>query len=151
MAHATLQKPDVPFMALANSIYEECHAHSGDWSIDAARLAEFCALLAIAYAANSDRATKNAITSANKKEAFMKLKRFMGLFIHYLIANTAVPDAALAAMGLRSRQRYVREPLPRPTMSPAPYALLQSGRYGENGHHGSRMAQRPLRTRPMER
>jgi hypothetical protein len=68
-----------------------------------------------AYAANSDKATKNAVTVANKNAALGELKHTMGTFIDYLELNTQVPDAALDAMGLRPRQRHAHQPLPRPT------------------------------------
>ena len=113
----TLNKPDAEVLAHANTINSQCHQHEPDWNIDANRLATFDTVLFnanTAYQANSDKATKNAITVANKNAAFGELKHNMGTFINYLELNTQVPDAALDAMGLRPRQHHAHLPLPRP-------------------------------------
>jgi hypothetical protein len=120
-SQSTLQKPDAQFLAQANSINGQCHLHEPDWALDSPRIMQFDVALSnanSAYAVNLDPATKTAITSANKKVAFGELKHFLGSFIDYLEVNTNVPDAALAAMGLRPRQRHVFQPLPRPTAPP---------------------------------
>jgi hypothetical protein len=112
-----LNKPDAEVLAKANSINSQCHLHETDWGLDQPRLATFDTVLFnanTAYAANSDSATKNAVTVANKNAAFGELKHVESTFIDYLELNTQVPDAALAAMGLRPRQRHVYQPLPRP-------------------------------------
>jgi hypothetical protein len=114
----TLQKPDAEFLAQANTINGQCHLNEGAWKIDEERLALFDALLHNAnnaYAANNDKATRTAITSALKKAAFGELKHFEAPFIDYLVANLNVPDTALEFMGLRSRQHHAHQPLPRPT------------------------------------
>ncbi|MDR0614509.1 MAG: hypothetical protein LBF82_00850 [Lactobacillales bacterium] len=113
----TLNKPDAEVLAHANTIDSQCHQHEPDWNIDTNRLATFDTVLFnanTAYQANSDKATKNAITVANKNAAFGELKHNMGTFINYLELNTQVPDAALEAMGLRPRQHHAHLPLPRP-------------------------------------
>jgi hypothetical protein len=120
MAHATLDRPDAQFLGQANLINEQCHEH-GEWNIEPARLTTYDAVLAhanTAFAANSNEATKNAITSAAKKVAFGELKHFLGPFIDYLEVNTNVPDEAIAYMGLRSRQHHAHQPLPRPAEAP---------------------------------
>ena len=116
----TLQKPDEQFLAQANTINEQCRLHP-EWNTDPARQSTFDALLSNAnnsYKLNLDKATKNAITAANKKADFGELKHFLGPFIDYLEVNTAVPDAALQFMGLRSREHHAHQPLPRPTDPP---------------------------------
>jgi hypothetical protein len=113
----TLRKPDKDFMALATTINEQCNQNASEWYIDPDKLKAFNGLLTNAqnaYNANNDKATKNAITSANKKAAFGELKHFLGSFIDYLEVNTYVPDQALAYMGLRSREHHAHQPLPRP-------------------------------------
>ena len=112
------KRPDREFLAQTNNIYHTCVGHSTEWQLDAGRLATFNGLLTeanAAYEANSDPATKNRTTAAVKKLAFGELKRFIGPFIDYLEASLAVPDAAILAMVLRSRERHSRQPLPRPT------------------------------------
>jgi hypothetical protein len=121
MAHSTLNKPDEQFLAQANTINGQCNQHKTEWKIDADSLTEFDGLLEAAneaYTANSDMATKNAVTSANKKTAFGELKHFLGTFINYLEANLSVPDRAIEFMGLRPRQHHAHQPLPRPTEAP---------------------------------
>jgi hypothetical protein len=120
-SQATLQKPDAQLLAQANTIHEQCHRHAPDWQIDPSRLMTYDTVLAnanTAYAANNDKATRNAITSATKKAAFGELKHFMGPFIDYLEVNTNVPDTALEFMGLRPRQHHAHQPLPRPAEAP---------------------------------
>jgi hypothetical protein len=119
MSHrkSTLKKPDAEFLAHATTINMQCTENKDTWNIEANRLTSFSNLLTKAhdaYEVNMDKTTKNAITSANKKTAFEELKHFMGPFIDYLVANTYVPDEALEYMGLRSRHRHARQPLPRP-------------------------------------
>lgn len=95
-------------MALARTIDDQSTANETAWGIDSDRLAALHTLTAAAiaaYAANSDEATRNRITSAEKKAAFAELKHFLGTYINYLEVNSRVPDAALAYMGLRPRKR----------------------------------------------
>jgi hypothetical protein len=112
-----LNKPDTEFLAQTNSIYGQCTEHSTAWNLDPVRLATFGALLGNAntsYEANSNPATKNVITAANKKVAFGELKHFLGPYIDYLEADLTIPDAAILAMGLRSREHHSTQPLPPP-------------------------------------
>jgi hypothetical protein len=113
----TLNKPDADVLAHANSINGQCHQHEIDWGIEPNRLSVFDMVLAnanTAYAANNNKATKNAITVANKNAALGELKHSLATFISYLEINLQVPDAALEAMGLRPRQHHAHLPLPRP-------------------------------------
>ncbi|MDR3140908.1 MAG: hypothetical protein LBU37_04175 [Tannerellaceae bacterium] len=113
--------PDGQFLAFVNTIYEQCKEHSASWGLDGARLASLYALIADAskaYQANSDRATRNHVTSVGKKRAFADLKGFLSIFINYLEGQETVPDAALALMSLRPRVRPGRRPLPVPTEAP---------------------------------
>ncbi|MDR1222656.1 MAG: hypothetical protein LBL07_07255 [Tannerella sp.] len=127
---STFDRPDAEFIARANTVNDQCTAHATAWHLDAERLAALNALTAkagAAYAANSDRATRNQITSANKKKAFSDLKHFLSLFVDYLTVNLSVPDEALAVMGLRPRRRPAREPLPRPLEAPVLTAVIRHG------------------------
>jgi hypothetical protein len=120
-SHGNIKRTDADFLNQVNTIAAECSSHKGEWNIDNDRLNTFTLLQTnanSAYAANGDLATKNAITSANKKAAFGELKHFLGTFVNYLEVNDSVPDAALAAMGLRSRHQPAHHPLPRPNEQP---------------------------------
>ena len=135
---STLVKPDAQFIALANMIYEQCSEHAVEWTVDTHRLETCATLLAAAnaaYEANSDRATCNAVTANTKKAAFVELKRFLANFIGYLEVNMSVPNAALVAMGLRSRERHGRQPLPRPAEAPQ---ISVQRRHGEMVVHAAR-------------
>ncbi|MDR0728846.1 MAG: hypothetical protein LBF19_01810 [Prevotellaceae bacterium] len=123
-----LNKPDRDVLAQAKMINQQSHLHETDCQIEAPRLTEFDAVLTNAettYAANIDPATKNAITSANKKVAFGELKHFEGMYINYLEVNTNVPDAALDYMGLRPRHPHAHLPLPIPPEAPVISVLRQ--------------------------
>jgi hypothetical protein len=127
---STFDRPDAEFIARANTVSDQCTAHAAAWHLDGERLAALNALTAkarTAYAANSDRATRNHITSTNKKKAFSDLKHFLSLFVDYLIGNLSVPDEALAVMGLRPRRRPAREPLSRPLEAPVLTAVIRHG------------------------
>jgi hypothetical protein len=121
-AHGTLKRTDADFLAQARNINQQCHEHATAWDIDPHRLADFDRLLANAagtYEANSDPATRNATTSANKREAFGELRHFIGMYVNYLEGNIKVPESALKSMELRPRRRPGYKPLPRPTGQPA--------------------------------
>ena len=134
---STLRKPDAQFIALAEDLHSQAHLHESELGVDAAQLATFDALLAVArtaYDANSDRSTKNAVTTANKRAAFSDLRAFLSMFIDTLVGNARVPDEALAYMGLRPRRRHRHAPLPRPT---EPIVLSVTRRHDEMSVHAS--------------
>jgi hypothetical protein len=117
ITQSTLNKPEAQFIAFANTINSQCKEHKTEWNIDNAKLTTFDSLLSTAndaYETNSNKATKNAVTVANKNSAIAELKRFLGSFITYIEINDSVPDAAIEAMGLRPRHRTARQPLARP-------------------------------------
>jgi hypothetical protein len=116
-SHENIKRTDADILNQVNTIAAECNSHNGEWNIDNDRLNTFTLLLTnanSAYAANGDLVTKNAITSANKRAAFGELKHYLGIFVNYLEVNDSVPDAALAAMGLRPCHQPTRHPLPCP-------------------------------------
>ncbi|MDR3134073.1 MAG: hypothetical protein LBU42_08675 [Prevotellaceae bacterium] len=120
-SHGSFQKPDAQFIAQINDINAQCHAHQAEWKVDSDWVDKFDRVLLkanSAYTANSNPSTKNALTAATKKIAFGELKHFLGLFVNYFEWTTDVPDAALAAMGLRPRRHAAHLPLPRPDEPP---------------------------------
>lgn len=115
---STLNKPDAPFIAQAETINAQCHLHANEWALDPSVLATFDIKLSTAktaYDANNDPSTKNAITAANKQAAFGDLKYFLSMYINTLEGNSNVPDSALQYMKLRPRHPGRHDPLPRPT------------------------------------
>jgi hypothetical protein len=118
---STLRKPDAAFISLVNTIKDQCITHAGEWKLDTGHLNRVTAEIEtanMAYAANSDLATRNRTTVKHKNDAFGKLKHTLPLFIDSLISNLNVPDAALKIMGLRSRTHHSRRPLPVPAEAP---------------------------------
>ncbi|MDR0668215.1 MAG: hypothetical protein LBF90_06330 [Prevotellaceae bacterium] len=135
---ATLNRSNASFIALAEALHSQSHLHADDWRLDAAQLATFDALLDVAktaYDANSNRSTKNAVSTANKNAAFGDLRAFLSLYINTLVGNSRVPDEALNYMGLRSRHSRRYAPLPRPT---DPIVLSVKRRHDEMTVHASR-------------
>jgi hypothetical protein len=112
-----MQKSDSDLLASAETVLSECTQHSTEWVIEPIRLSDFSTEVSgarYAFNENSNKATKNAYTVANKNAAFGRLKHGFSIFIDYLELNPGVPDAALAAMGLRPREHHAHMPLPRP-------------------------------------
>jgi hypothetical protein len=135
---STLHRPDEQFIALANTIYTQCLEHAEAWAIDPQQLATCASLLAAAttaYEASLKRATRTMATTAVKRSAFMALRRFLSRFIDYLEGNVAVPDTAIATMGLRPRTRTLRQPLSRPTEAPG---LVVTRLHGQLNVHAIR-------------
>jgi hypothetical protein len=103
---STLNKPDADFIALANSILQQCMEHAEEWILDASRLSELNVLITkanTAYELNGDPAERNRSTAAVKQAAFKELKHFLSRFINYLEITLTVPDTAIQGMGLRPR------------------------------------------------
>lgn len=106
---SSFDQPDGQFLAHANTVNDQCKTHATEWKLDSERLASLNLLITNAnavYAANSDTATHNLVTSTNKKTAFGELRHFLSLFVDYLEGTLSVPDEALAVMGLRARIRH---------------------------------------------
>jgi hypothetical protein len=106
----------VQFLAHTATVVSQCTAHAGEWDIDSTRLTEVNKLRSsaqMAYDANTDRATRNHLTTTHKNELFTELKHSLPLFIDYLKGNVSVPDEGLAIMNLRPRIPEKRELLPR--------------------------------------
>lgn len=118
---STLNKPDADFIALANSILQQCMEHAEEWILDASRLSELNVLITkanTAYELNGNPAERNRSTAAVKQAAFKELKHFLSRFINYLEITLTVPDTAIQGMGLRPRKRHFHEPLPLPAQKP---------------------------------
>lgn len=117
-----IRQPDAEFIARVATINARCAARAEAWGIDAGSLARLQALTAAAqtaYEANSDRARRNLLTAIEKKNTFEELKQFLSLFAKYLEGNLKVPDEDVELMGLPSRVRRKRLPLPAPDQPPA--------------------------------
>ncbi|MDR2042576.1 MAG: hypothetical protein LBP98_09735 [Tannerella sp.] len=137
-----LQLPDEQFMGYANTINEQCTAHASEWNLDATRVSELNTLTANAnqaYRTNLDRATRNLVTSTNKRTAFDSLKEFLRPFIDYLEGNLSVPDSALAIMNLRPRKHHAHQPDGRPEETPNVTVIKQHDEmtvYVSRAEHG---------------
>jgi hypothetical protein len=113
--------PDKEFLVYVNTIYDQCSQHSMTWNIDSALFNDLHSFLTIAqnaFEANASHATRNLVTSMEKKRAFSDLKHNLSIFINYIESNVLVPDEALAFMGLRPRTHTKHQPIPPPTEAP---------------------------------
>jgi hypothetical protein len=139
---STLDQPDAQFLATVNNINGECTQHSSEWNLDPTRLTQLNTLTlnaSTAYAANSNPATRNHVTTVNKNVAFDDLKKFLGTYIDSLEGNLSVPDAALEIMGLRPRVHHASEHLPPPKDKPAITTTSQRNEitvYASRPEHG---------------
>jgi hypothetical protein len=139
---STLDQPDAQFLATANNINEECTQHSSEWGLEPTRLAQLNTLTIAAnaaYAANSNPATRNHISTVNKNTAFDDLKEFLRPYINTLEGNLSVPDAALEIMGLRPRVRHAPQVLPPPKDKPGITTTSQHNEitvYASRAEHG---------------
>ncbi|MDR1274248.1 MAG: hypothetical protein LBK12_06830 [Odoribacteraceae bacterium] len=134
-----LNQPDEVFLTRARSVHGQCASHANAWGIDPSRMFAFSKLLTAAeraHAANSVLATRNHVTSTNKKIAFGELKHFLGQLIDWLEGTPSVSDADIDIMGLRPRVRKAREPLPPPVEAPL---LIVTRRHDEMTIHVTRL------------
>jgi hypothetical protein len=127
-----IPRTDAAYLAFAKNLLQQCTAGASAWNIDAATIAEQQRLTdnaSAAYEANSNPQTCCRATSEAKKSAFVELKRFLSMLIGSLKYNMAVPEEALAAMGLPSRTRHAHHPVPVPTETPE--VIVRAGIHGE--------------------
>jgi hypothetical protein len=104
------------------NVKDKCVTNRIAWGLNSALVEELILLADNAdttYQINRNPETHNAHTAAFKKVAIEKFRKFLSAYIHILIANPLVPDTDIDAMGLPSRTRHVRLPLPVPTEAPA--------------------------------
>jgi hypothetical protein len=122
----TQPRRDAEFIAWAQNLCDQCVENQIAWRLDADAVAT-CQTLTMnaqtAYADNANPETTNRLTTANKNAGFKALRSFLSTFIMALVSNLHVPNAALVAMGLPSREHHAHEPLPRPTFAPSIYTV----------------------------
>jgi hypothetical protein len=127
---STLQRPDGQFLAIAKNITEQSVMHASDWNLEPEQLAMLQTLTEnanVAYVANTNPASKNHITSVDKRYTFDELKRFLGTYINFLEGNMHVSDEALAVMQLRPRSHPARHPISPPTIPPVMSVVRKHG------------------------
>ncbi|MDR1958801.1 MAG: hypothetical protein LBQ54_07135 [Planctomycetaceae bacterium] len=119
---------DGEFIAWVRAIYDQCVIHSATWKLSDALLEPFEILFLAAEAAyqkNQNPELKNRQTVANKNAAFLALKRFLSdYYLNFLESDPAIPDAALVAMGLPSREHHAHQPIPVPEETPVLTAIV---------------------------
>jgi hypothetical protein len=112
---------DGEFIAWASNIDAQCTTYQSQWQLPAASVQKLNLLTAnakTAYLANVNPELANHLTASNKKVAFLNLKNFLSLFVKSLVANDAVSESDLEAMGLPSRIHHFKQPDPVPTEAP---------------------------------
>jgi hypothetical protein len=108
---------DADFIDWARNIDAASVAHETDWNLNTTQVTKLNTLTAAAYAAfeaNRNPETTNRRTAADKRVAFAELRAFMSIWTSLLVANDAVTENDLEAMGLPSRVHHFHEPLPVP-------------------------------------
>ncbi|MDR2119284.1 MAG: hypothetical protein LBP64_00210 [Tannerella sp.] len=121
---------DSEFIAWASNINLQCTEHQYEWQLSAVTVQKLNTLTEnarVAYQANINPELSNRRTTANKKTAFLELRRFLSLFVKVLLANEAVDESNLAAMVLPSRIHHFHDRLPAPT--DAPKMTIVAGRH----------------------
>jgi hypothetical protein len=123
----TQPRTDAEYIAWARNIDSQCTAHQTDWHLDSSQVTQLNTLFAnadAAYQANLNPETSSRRTAANKKAAFVQLRKFMGLYVNVLVANTYISEEDLAAMGLPSREHHFHMPIPPPHEAPDLIAIV---------------------------
>jgi hypothetical protein len=126
----TLPRKDEEFMNWALSIKRYCAEHQTLWNLSPETLQEFDTLSNVAHTAyqeNNSSDTSNRISSANKRAAFAELRKFLQFFVYILRANKSIDESDLEVMGIPSRKRHVRHPLPVPHEAPQMHVVTMSG------------------------
>jgi hypothetical protein len=77
-----------------------------------------------AWEANTNPETASRRTSAEKKQAFSELKRYLSLFSNAFYVNEAITDADIEAMSLRPRHTHTALPKPEPDEAPEVTAVV---------------------------
>jgi hypothetical protein len=124
--HVTHHKSYMPraesdFLAWARTIYDSCSQHATEWGLSPLLISQLSAVYSdadTAYQANLNQELKNRSTTSLKNAAFLVLKTFLSTFNKYLESNLDVPNEALIAMGLPSREHHAHLPIPIPTDAP---------------------------------
>jgi hypothetical protein len=112
---------DADFISWARNINDECTLRQMEWHLDPDQVMQLNMLSGnadAAYQANLNPETANRRTAANKRTSFTVLKRFLSTFINVLVANTAISESDLEALGLPSREHHFHPALPVPNEAP---------------------------------
>jgi hypothetical protein len=123
----TQPRTDAAYIAWARNIDSQCTAHQTDWHPDSGQVMQLNTLFAnadAAYPANLNPETSSRRTAANKRIAFVQLRRFFGLYVNVLVANTHISEEELAGMGLPSREHHFHMPIPPPHEMPDLVAIV---------------------------
>jgi hypothetical protein len=123
----TQPRKDAEFIAWARNINEQCTVRQSEWNLDTNQVQQLNMLNGnadVAYQNNLNPETANRRTAANKRVALAAFKVFLATFANVLVANTAISEADLEAMGLPSREHHFHEPLPPPSDAPENTAVV---------------------------
>ena len=118
---------DTNFISWAKNISARSKANETGWKLNSTQVTKLIDLMdhaEAAWEANRNPETANRRTSAEKKQAFSELKRFLSLFTDSFYVNEAITDADIEAMGLRPRHTHVSLPKPAPDEAPEVTAVV---------------------------
>jgi hypothetical protein len=117
----TQPRKDAEFIAWGRNINDQCTVRQIEWNLDPNQVQQlnmFSGNADVAYQANLNPETANRLTASNKRVAIAAFRAFLGTFVNVLVANTAISESDLQAMGLPSREHHFHQPLPVPEVAP---------------------------------
>jgi hypothetical protein len=121
---------DEEFIAWALNLSARCTERQEEWGLNPASVQKLNALMnaaETAYRNNLNPETRNRKSVALKKEGIAALRSFLSAFILVLRANESIGENDLDALGLPSRKRHNRLPLPTPTEAPKVSVVTKTG------------------------
>jgi hypothetical protein len=117
---------DADFIAWARNVTAKCQANQNTWGLNGTQVATLLTLMnaaETAWLANLNPETSSHQTAVTKRAAIDALREFLALYVPVLVANTAISEATLEAMGLPSRKHHFHEPIKIPDVSPGITAI----------------------------
>ena len=127
MRNTTQPRKDAEFIAWSSNLCNQCVSRQNEWQLDAelvTKFQDFQGAAWSAYDANRNPETTNRLTTANKRVSFAVLRVFLATFVNILVANPAISESDLEAMGLPSREHHFHQPLPVPEEAPETTAVV---------------------------
>lgn len=120
------------FVAWARSLASSCTERQTEWGLDPATVQKLNTLThdaGEAYEHNRNTEYCNRASRVHKDACIAALRQFLRFFIPTLRANEAVEESDLKALGLPSRKRHARQPLPEPREVPEVYVTKSNRQY----------------------
>ena len=105
------------YLEFVKTVRDTVNEHRVAWGIALPPVQELTRLhtaATTAYVVNADKSTCNHTTAENLDRDMTALKKYFPTFVNLLEGTLTVPNEALTAMGLSSRNHSARTPIPKP-------------------------------------